>query len=210
MPDEINPYNAGTMAPRASPFAPSPGEISEVVYELDIEDLIAFSLYRHNNSAVARSARRRSTILCLLVAAICGFAGLGGIANQDARATILFLPVAGAFALLPFVFRPVVRRQLRRSLVSLYREGSNRALLGTRRLRLSPPGISVSSELMETTAKWAAVEKIETNAEYACLYFAAVQAYIVPRRAFGDEAQFSAFVELARRYRQQAAAAGVV
>ncbi|HXT59738.1 MAG TPA: YcxB family protein [Pirellulales bacterium] len=207
MPDEINPYNAGTTAPRASPFAPSPGEISEVVYELDIEDMIAFSLHHHNTSAVARSARRRSTILFLVVAAGCGLAGLGGIGNNDTGATILCLSAAGAFALLPFVFRPLVRRQMRRSLVNLFREGSNRALLGTRRLRLLPSGITDSSELIETTAKWAAVEKIETNEEYACLYIAAVRAFLVPRRAFGDEAQFLSFVELARRYRQQAGAA---
>jgi hypothetical protein len=132
-------------------------------------------------------------VLFLLLAAVFGLLGLSAIPN-DAYGATLFFSMAATFILLTFVSPLLARRRMRRAVANLYREGSNRALLGPRRLRLSPSGLSHSSELIETTAKWAAVEKIETNEQYACLYIAAAQAYIVPRRAFGDEAQFSAFV----------------
>jgi hypothetical protein len=205
MPAEINPYNAGTMRPSGSPFAPSAGEVSEVAYELDIDDMIAFSTYHLGRSVAARRGRRRVTVLFLLLAAVFCLLGLGAVPN-DAYGATLFFSMAGTFLLLTFISPPLARRRMRRAVANLYREGSNRALLGPRRLRLSPSGIRHSSELIETTAKWAAVEKIETNEQYACLYIAAAQAYIVPRRAFSDEAQFLSLVELARRYRQQAGA----
>lgn len=61
-----------------------------------------------------------------------------------------------------------------------------------------------SSEWIDGAVKWPAVEAVESNADYAYIYIASLQAYGVPRRAFNDDLQFQAFVELARRYWGQA------
>jgi hypothetical protein len=44
------------------------------------------------------------------------------------------------------------------------------------------------------------VERIEVAVAYAYVYFSALQAVIVPRRAFSGDTEFAAWVETARKY----------
>ncbi len=200
MPSEINPYNAGPIAHRGSPFAPVAGEITEVSYELDIDDLVALALHNRRRSPTLR----RQQIIVVSFLAMSSSGGVALILSRQARWTESFVFLGIFFLFFLLTLRRGAKRGNARLLRKLYLEGSNRALLGTRQMRISPEGLRYSSDVIETAAKWAAVEKIETTAEYAYFYIAAVEAYIIPRRAFSDERQFTAFVELARRYRQEA------
>lgn len=199
MSDEINPYSTIVQAPSGSPFAPWPGEVSEVVYELEVEDLVELSIFNHKRS---RALRRQ--FFAVRAIAVGGALLIFTPLFLAPRIDVLSILAACVFALLIFLAPQVVRRRQRRLYRRIFLEGNNRTLLGTRRLRLAPQGLMFSSELIESTVKWPAVESIETNADYVYLYVAAVQAYVVPRRAFNDDLQFQAFVELARRYWGQA------
>ena len=205
MSDEINPYSTTAQAPSGSPFAPSPGEVSEVVHELELDDIIAFNMHHHARSPAVKRLRRFVGALSLFAAVLFTFAGVAAAGgNRPSDAIVLFVMAGVLLVLAPILSGPLQRMVFRRSCRNLLREGSNRAMLGTRRLRISAAGLSQSSELIETNAKWAAVEKIETTAEFAYFYIAAINAYVVPRRAFNDDLQFQTFVELARRYWRQA------
>lgn len=196
----VNPYNAGSVIPHGSPLAPAAGEITEVAYELDVDDLVELTLHNQKRSPTIRRQQVVAVALLAVPASLLiGSAAMGGF---DGIALVVTFCAVFVFSFL--LTRATSKRVNRRLVRKVYLEGSNRALLGARRLRLAPEGLQYSSSLIETAAKWAAVERIETTDEYAFLYIAAVQAYIVPRRAFGDEAHFKAFVELARRFRQQA------
>lgn len=118
-------------------------------------------------------------------------------ATAGAAFVLLFMAVSGFLSLSPQLKQ---REILRKVLL----EESNRTLLGTRRLRLTPEGVMYSSEWIESAVKWPAVEAVESTADCAYIYIASLQAYGVPRRAFNDDLQFQAFVELARRYWRQA------
>lgn len=204
MADEINPYNAALSPPRGSPFAPSPGDVSEVVYQLDVEDLVELALHNHQRS---RALRRQFAIVRVVAAgaALLVFTPLLLAPRIDAFLLIL----ACLFAILIFLAPPWIRRRQRRLYRKLFSEGSNRTLLGPRLMRLTPQGLIFHSELVESTVRWPALESIETDAEYAYLYIASYQANIVPRRAFNDDLQFAAFVEQARRYWREATGAPV-
>ena len=201
MSDEINSYNAEVRAPSGSPFAPSPGEVSEVVYEQEIEDLVELALHAQKRSRVLRRQQLAARLGApILFTVIC----LAVIYRQGLnRATAGAAVVVGIVALIVFLSRAPQRKQ-REILRKLLLEGSNRTLLGTRRLRLTPEALMLSSEWIDGAVKWPAVEAVESNADYAYIYIASLQAYGVPRRAFNDDLQFQAFVELARRYWGQA------
>jgi hypothetical protein len=181
--------------------------VSEVVYELEIEDVIAFNMHHRARSAVAKRVRWLLTVLLLILAAVAARAGVTAIGENLPAAAVFFLILAVIAAFASLFSGNVLRALTRRSVRNFLREGSNRAILGTRRLQISTVGLSKSSELIETKAKWAAVEKIDTTREYAYFYIASIEAYVVPRRAFNDDLQFQAFVELARRYWRQATVA---
>ena len=201
--DEINPYNAALPPPSGSPFAPSPGEVSEVVYEIEVEDLVELALHNQQRSRTLR----RQFILVRVILAIGGASAILAVSMQGLNMSVM----VGVFAIASIMFLLllpiIVKRRHRRLLRKLFLEGSNRLLVGPRRLRLTPGGLMFHSELMESAVKWPAVESIETNAEYAYLYIASYQANIVPRRAFNDDLQFRSFVELARRYWREATGA---
>jgi hypothetical protein len=204
MSDEINPYNASIRPPSGSPFAPAPGEVSEVVYELEIEDHVELAMHVQKRSGVLRRQQLAARLGApILFTVIC----LATIYRQGFnRATAGAIVIVGIVALIAFLSR-APRRKQRKILRKLFLEGSNRTLLGTRRLRLAPDRLICSSELIESAIQWPAVESIESNADYAYFYIASIQAYVVPRRAFNDDLQFQAFVELARRYWRQATVA---
>ncbi|HUY88188.1 MAG TPA: YcxB family protein [Pirellulales bacterium] len=199
MPDEINPYNAALRPASGSPFAPSPGEVSEVVYELDVEDLVELALHNQKRSR----ALRRQFVLARVILAVMGV-GLLSLPLAGGFDPTVALVAFAAIAVLLLFLPQISRRRNRRILRKVFLEGSNRVLLGPRRLRLTPQAFVFSAELFDSAIKWPAVESIEADAEYAYFYIASIQANIVPRRAFNDDLQFAAFVELARRYWRQA------
>lgn len=201
MSDEINPYSTTVQAPSGSPFAPAPGEVSEVVYEQEIEDLVELALHAQKRSRVLRQQQLAARLAVPFLFTVIALAAiyLQGLNRVTAGAAV----VLGIIALSGFLSRAPQRKQ-REILRKLLLEGSNRTLLGTRRLRLTPEGVLFSSELIESAVKWPAVEAVESNADCAYIYIASLQAYGVPRRAFNDDLQFQAFVELARRYWNQA------
>ncbi len=59
------------------------------------------------------------------------------------------------------------------------------------------------SERGKTEVKWSAVPRIHVEGERLFVYSTPRLAFIVPQRAFADDAHFEAFVEAVRRYWEQ-------
>ena len=205
MSDEINPYNAAPPTPSGSPFAPSPGEVSEVAYDLNVDDMVAFGVFHLCHSATERPGRRIVTVLAALFAVAAAPFAYFAWARGDPFTLFINLLLVAACVVFRFgVYHPwLVRRYCRLT----FRPDRIRAVLGPNRLRISSIDLSESSELLETNAKWAAVESIEWNENYVYIVVAFYHFFVVPRRAFNDDLQFQAFVELARRYWRQATGA---
>jgi hypothetical protein len=67
-------------------------------------------------------------------------------------------------------------------------------------LKISPEGISQSSADSAGITMWTAVEKIAVRKDHAFFYLTTLTAYILPRRAFAHDHDFTDFVETAQQY----------
>jgi hypothetical protein len=190
MSHDINPYNSGPSVAPSTP--PHVGNVNEVAYELDVNDLIAFSLQHQKRSPTIR--RQRRVAYFLLPAVLFAVGALMLMTDAMESAVVSFVLAAVLLPLGPWL----MHRRTTRIMGKLYAEGSNRALMGWRRLSIGREGVEMKSELVESRVKWLAIEKIESSNEYLFMYIGSMNAHMVPMRAFGNEMHFSAFVETAR------------
>jgi hypothetical protein len=85
--------------------------------------------------------------------------------------------------------------RLYRTAVRPLRAGS---LVGRRRVELSEDGVRQLAELHDAKTRWAGVLSIDETPSHIFLMTDKLAGYIIPRRAFTDDAQRRAFVEFAR------------
>lgn len=174
----------------------------QVSFEMTREDIIAFNLY-HSAQSPNLSRQRWSIILAFLFAAgvlaimmmVPGelqklFRGLWPVA--------LFLFVTAVLVLFTW------RRFLRKAVDQMLDEGRNRSLLGKKEVIITPVEITGVGDLKSVTLRWKAVERIELDESYLFIYYSALEAILVPRRAFAAESEFAAFAEAARSYWREA------
>jgi hypothetical protein len=114
-----------------------------------------------------------------------------------------------AFAMLVWIaaiaaFR---RRGAARSVRNLFRNMTGRALVGSRTFTIRPDAIEVISDVFTVTYKWIGIERIDADRQHAFFYQGSASAIIVPKRAFNSETHFRVFVETARQFQREAAAA---
>jgi hypothetical protein len=72
----------------------------------------------------------------------------------------------------------------------------NKTLYTERTLAIGEDGIGTETPYGKSEQKWAIVQKLARNRKYVFIYVAQHSAYLVPRRAFLDEAEWEAFYKL--------------
>ena len=169
--------------------------MSELEYTVTEDDLIRFSEF---HSAHSPFVRRRRALYIFVPSAILFFIALS---SYFYAGDIIGFISFGSIGLIWIPWASWgVRRRLRRVVRKLYREGSNKALNGRHRLRLSDDGIHSSCPTDDSTIRWTGISKIEFTPDYLYIYMTAVSAVIVPRArvTLGDFNQFQD--ELRSRY----------
>ena len=84
----------------------------------------------------------------------------------------------------------MLRGTLRRS----FREGSTVSVLGTHALTIDELGLAAKSSHGEGRISWAAVSRVEDTAHYVYIHTFPGSGVVVPKRAFGNDAEASAFL----------------
>jgi hypothetical protein len=208
---ESNPYQApGTktqlggdlLGPEFQPRA------MEAQFEVVLEDLLAFNLYHHQHSpALRRFFRRLLFVLVLALGMLTSITALYGMlvglfeAKRWVPLLVMSLVGIGAYlACVPFIRHWGVRKQVRLMMA----EGKNSGLYGQHRLSIAPDGIREVVSVGESFRRWIGVERIAVTEDYAFFYQTAVSAYVLPKRAFGDELHFQQFVRSAQIWMEQA------
>jgi hypothetical protein len=179
----------------------------EVEYSLGLEDLLAFNLYHGTHSPTLRRQQVISRLALLFGVAV-GWLLMSEIAGKivGPSAWIIFGFAAALVGVVFFVSYPaLLRHRMRRLVGRMYMEGQNRGLFTRRRLTITPETITDATEISVTTMKWVAVEKIAIDQRHVYFYTGSASALILPKAAFGTEAEFNEFVETAQRYQRQAA-----
>ncbi|MGH7134191.1 MAG: YcxB family protein, partial [Pirellulales bacterium] len=93
----------------------------------------------------------------------------------------------------------MIRRRARKQYAKIYQHRLPRQ----QTVVLSKEGFFVRTPDSESCYFWRGVERIDATATHAFFYLLAIQAVIVPARAFASEAHFCAFVDYARGLRKE-------
>ena len=97
----------------------------------------------------------------------------------------------GACLIYPYIYRKNVIRQARK----LFKEGSNKSLIGRQEMRLSPDGIHYKTVASESNLNWSSIDKVLQNDKYIFMYIGAINALVVPKSAFASSRQQKEFLD---------------
>lgn len=170
-----------------------------VRFEMTKEDLIAFNLYHQKNSP-SQKAQRRNLILGFVV-----FALVLAVVPFFVRRMAILWGVSAFFVLVAGFLPSSFEKSIRKMIDKLLEEGRNKGLLGLKEVSITPTAISTVGALRSMTIQWPAVERIVAAEDSLYVYVSAIEAIIVPRRAFEKPEEFEAFAAAARKYQAEAA-----
>jgi hypothetical protein len=179
----------------------------EATFEFDTEDLVAFNLHLLQHSTTFRRGYRKALMLltllgCLAVLFAVWMLSLAGgrLADSMFLLWVPLLVIGLTIAAFPWLRRRAIRQQLQRAMA----EGKNVGVYGQHRLSITPEGVREDVSAGYSFRRWTAVEKIALTQDHAFLYISALSAYVLPKRAFGDELHFQQFVRSAQIWMQRA------
>lgn len=92
------------------------------------------------------------------------------------------------------------RKLLVSSTIRNYDNPQSRWFLAWRRLWISTDGFEITSEHQYLRNTWSTVWLIDSTEDHAFFYTTMHQAHTIPRRAFENERDFEAFIDLACQY----------
>ena len=181
-------------------FSHDASESLNASYSLTADDLSVFIQFHQTQSPAVRKYR----VGCL-------FGGL--FATMLLPGLILLTTekpmLKTARAIRPLLIGPViflvlmplaklyVKWRTRALLKRMLSEGENSGFYGDCTINLDEDGIRETKSTGETMRKWSSVEKIVVAPEYLFIYSSGIEAFVVPRRAFALDAEFSDFVAYA-------------
>lgn len=184
---------------------PEPRESIEVELEITSADHEVYVEHGLRSAATRRFFRRQQ--LATFVAAMVGIVALAFVfhlLSDDASIPAALAPAClvavAAVLLLPYAWRDRLRSRYMKSVTG----PAAWRVLGSRRVRCSPGGFAWSASWSDVRVGWRAVDRISSDDHAAYIHASAPNAYIVPRRAFANDAEFEAFVALSRRYQARA------
>jgi hypothetical protein len=176
----------------------------EVDYTLTLKDF---------DASVRHHCAHRQTTTRHLVAWWVTSVGLGVLLGYTALASDILVKGAGLFivgACLGVAFAPLLARLVKgaASARGQLKDPRNQGWRGPWRTSIGPEGLSGTAAHERTVYAWYGIRWIDATADHVFLYTTPYLCVIVPRRAFRDDRHFEEFIDLARRYRDEARAAG--
>lgn len=173
----------------------------EVEFQQTADDIIAFNLVvprapKPQPTGNVFQALKMTFIVFLLLAAW-HFV----VPNESGKCAVFFLAgfVACSFFLL---FMCVVgrRRQVSATVKNMLATGENILLLSWRKVLVNNDFIEEKSEFSKYEVSWSGVERVEKVKDYVFIYISSMSAFLIPKRAFADEAAFERFYQTCLEY----------
>jgi hypothetical protein len=207
--NELNPYNAPNPQPVDDPpliAQLSAEEGMTVEFEQTLEDVLAlqFCLARARGDA----EMPRGVLIFIAVASLsllvpaAFFATIPYWREEALEGLIGGLLIAGLGVAAYFGVPAVSRWFLRISIRKLVKKTHNRNLVGERRITIAPEYVVCSSPGIQQVARWTGVERVLIEKDYLFIFLTALDALVLPRRAFNSEQHFREYALLAEKYRQ--------
>lgn len=167
----------------------------KATYELTRDDLAALMEYHRRSSPAAR----RQGIGCLaagLAALMILPAGILLTTDQPVLDTAMDIwpLLTGPILFAIFAF-PYMRWRTRQMSNQLLSEGQNKEFYGECELEVGDDALTETRPSGSTIRNWTSVERVVTTPSHLFVYTSGIEAYVVPRRAFANESDFTAFVD---------------
>lgn len=170
----------------------------EIKYSVETEDLVAFA--GHQRQLHHRDDGATKFFWWLMVPAL--------IASVSIFAEANFFRVGAVFAVFVIAYSIWVKVYMRRYYKACYSEESARGIVGNHRLILEPDYFIEVADLRETVCRWEHVAGVYHTTNHTFIYLNSILAYVVPRRAFGSEAEFQEFRKKLEEYAARTHATG--
>jgi hypothetical protein len=178
----------------------------DIEYNIDVDDLIAWNLYYHDHSPNAKKQVRNVRITFFAFGVLFVIISVILLKNNELIFTILSF-VLGIFLLCyGFLTRLSIRKGITKEAVRRYSEGKNNAIK-KHQLSITPDKLSDVTDVDEINVRWEIIENIVSTDQHLFIVKLPSTAFIIPKRAFGDDATFNLFAETAKKYHQAASAA---
>ncbi len=172
-----------------------PSEIMKADFELSPNDLIAFTTVHNLRSPTIRRQRYGCLIgALLLLSALPGLILL--TTDKPVLETVkniwplLLGPVLFVLTVIPYTrwrLASITRRMLA--------EGQNSGCYGPCSLSIDPDGLRETKSTVESIRCWSAVEKVLVTDTHAFVYTSAIEAFLLPGRAFQAPGAFQQFID---------------
>ncbi|MEX0701623.1 MAG: YcxB family protein [Planctomycetales bacterium] len=183
-----------------------------IEYEQTPEDVVAFNLFHMEHSPAARWNYRKVRLIRMAWWFV-GGSGLWCFAivlgYQSLEAGLYVIPFYALGLVDLFLYPRAYRGSIIKLVSGMCRERNNRGLFGTQQITLSADGVSNGNAFERSAASWDSIEEVAVSSDYVYIYRNAIDAVIIPRRAFPTEIEFDGFIESARRFHERAAQSSV-
>ena len=157
----------------------------KLTYQIDRKDHAAFQwhhLWRSSNVW-----RQYSVVLVLGIVALSY-----ELYNWDVALAVSFL--AGYVLLMVLTFLVSNYVTIRSAVKRMDPPGANNGVVGDHCFTVDDAAVCEQVGPVETRVKWIGIRKVSVGEDHAFIYYAPNMAFIIPKRAFVDEADFNRFV----------------
>ncbi len=170
----------------------------EVEYTLTLDDYIAFQHYMMRTSPALRRPIWMGYAAIVVLISLLFYFNEGWKSWENVLFSLAFL--VGGLALYAWLVRSSAGYTARR----LMKEGKNKGTFGQHTLKLGQDGVVETTEVGETRASWAGVERVTESETYIFIFLSSSMAHVIPKRSFASATQAEQFYQLAQDYYRHA------
>lgn len=174
----------------------------EIEYEVVTDDFVEFfqtDAHLHQREHPYRTPYLFTSfilvIMILLYARIVTSAGIIG-------PFVFCTPMLVASIVFFILYPSILKKTLKRSVESIYVSSHE---IGTHKLKITETWVIDKTSTSELDMQWIAVEKIVETDRHIFIYTNPMKAFLIPKRAFPDEAKCREFIETAKKFHADAA-----
>ena len=158
-------------------------------YHITVDDLVAFNRYHCALSPAIR--KMKFTTIVLVAVLLIGGSFVMPLHENGSRLVVVASAVVFV-VLFSVLFSNLLPASLDRHARRLYKEGTNRGVLGEHELECDDRGLVERTEVNESRQSWQGVERIAETESHAFIYISAMMAHVIPKASVtsGDPGQF--------------------
>jgi len=178
----------------------------EVNYELNVDDVYAFTRHTYNTSSNMRRLRRGGYVF---IAGLLLFGDAVQLWVMWFRPWRYLLPEAGKMALELAVFMGIYYLALRlltkRTAANLSKRETSAGVICKHKVIIDSDSLYEKTEVGEQRVIWRGVQRVVETAEHIFIYTAPATAHVIPKWAFATKREAEEFFEAARTFHLNAA-----